>query len=220
MGPKKAIQIVLAEDHKIVRDGLRALINQEPDMQVAAEAEDGRAAVRLVRKLLPDVVVLDIVMPVLNGIEAARQIKAACPDVRIIALSMYSDTRFVTEMLKAGASAYLVKDCAFAELVDAVHAVVEARSYLSSQITGLVLDDYVRCQPQDGASAAEVLSPREREVLQLIAEGKGTREIADILCISVKTVETHRSNIMQKLKVRSVAELTKYAIREGLTSVD
>jgi DNA-binding NarL/FixJ family response regulator len=214
------IKILLADDHKIVRDGLRAMIEQQPDMEVVAEASEGRSAVRLAKELRPDVVIMDISMPDLNGIEAARQVASDAPRVKIVTLSMHSDSRFVKEVFQAGASGYLLKDCAFEELANAIHAVISGQIYLSPRITRAVLKDYLNKAPVADSSVFSVLTAREREVLQLMAEGKTTKEIAYCLELSVKTVEAHRQKIMVKSNIHSIAELTKYAIREGLTSVD
>lgn len=218
MGMK--VRILIADDHKIVRDGLRALLEKQAGMEVIAEAENGRKAVRLARELCPDIVIIDIGMPDLNGIDAARQIIAEVDQVKIIALSMHSDKRFVAQMFKAGASAYLLKDCAFEELAQAVDIVVAGQTYLSPEIAGPVMEDYVRHLTTTDSSGFSVLTAREREVLQLLAEGKATKEVAAQLHVSIKTIETHRQQIMNKLKVRSLADLTKYAIREGLTSLE
>jgi len=215
-----SIRILLADDHKITRQGLRALLDNQEDMEVVAEAEEGRAAVRLVREQLPDVVIMDVSMPDLNGMEAARRIVGRFPDVKIIALSMHSDSLFVTEMLKSGVSGYLLKDCAFEELARAIRAVVAGKAYLSPSISGIVVDDYVHRLSKADFSSSEPLTDREREVLQLIAEGESTKQIALKLHVSVKTVETHRRQIMNKLDIHTVAELTKYAIRKGLTSLE
>jgi two-component system, NarL family, response regulator NreC len=213
------MKVLLADDHKIVRDGLRTLLEKHADIMVAGEAEDGREALQLARKLSPDVVVMDIAMPDLNGIEATRQILSEYPGIKIVALSMHSDKRFVSEMLKAGASAYLLKDCAFEELITAIRTVMKGKIYLSPGIAGVVLEDYIRTDRSSGLSVFSQLSDREREVLQLMAEGKTTKEVAAHLNVSIKTVETHRTNIMTKLDIHSIAELTKYAIREGLTTL-
>ena len=213
------IRIVVADDHKIMREGLKALIDKQPDMEVAAEAQDGLTATRLARKLLPHVIIMDIGMPEMNGIDATREIVAENKDIKIIALSMHSDRRFVLEMLKAGASGYLLKDSAFEELVTAVHTVMTGQSYLSPRITDIVVKEYLHNLPRNESSAFTILTQREREVLQHLAEGKSTKQIASTLNLSVKTVETHRQQIMDKLQIRSVAELTKYAIREGITSL-
>jgi DNA-binding NarL/FixJ family response regulator len=213
------IRVLLADDHKIVRDGLRTLLEKQADIAVLGEAEDGREALQLAGKLSPDVVVMDIAMPELNGIEATRQILSEYPGIKIVALSMHSDKRFVSEMLKAGASAYLLKDCAFEELITAISTIMKGKIYLSPGIAGVVLADYIRNDRKSEPSVFSQLSDREREVLQLMAEGKSTKEVAAHLNVSIKTVETHRTNIMTKLDIHSIAELTKYAIREGLTSL-
>ena len=212
-----SIKVLLADDHQIIREGLRSLVNREPDMEVVAEADNGRMAVQLNEKRTPDVVIMDINMPDLNGMEATRQIVSTTPDVKIVALSMLSDQRFITGMIKAGASGYLLKDCAFKELSQAIRTVAEGKIYLSPAISGAIRE-FVSELPE-AASVTVELTAREREVIQLIAEGKSTKEIADILHVSVKTIETHRQNVMKKLRISSVAELTKYAIREGLTSI-
>jgi DNA-binding NarL/FixJ family response regulator len=214
------IKILLADDHKIVRDGLRALIERYPDMEVVAEAADGRTAVRLAKELAPNVAIMDISMPDMNGIEAARQIVAEAPRVKILTLSMHSDGRYVKQLFSAGSSGYLLKECAVDELVNAIHAVAGNQIYLSPRITHVVLTEYLSKQPMAEASVFSVLTAREREVLQLMAEGKTTKEIAYSLDLSVKTVEAHRQKIMEKSNIHSIAELTKYAIREGLTSVE
>jgi DNA-binding NarL/FixJ family response regulator len=214
-----AARIVLADDHQIMREGLRSLVNKESDMEVLAEAEDGRSAVKLARKLQPDVIVMDIAMPNLNGVESTRQVLKDVPKVKVVALSMHADKHYVARMLEAGASGYLLKDCAFEELVTAIRTVVADRIYLSPGIADVVVE-YMRQLPKVQAPTAVELTSREREVLQLMAEGKSTKEIAYELKVSVKTIETHRRNIMEKLEVYSVAELTKYAIREGITSLE
>lgn len=213
-------RILLADDHKITREGLRSLLDKQPDMEVVAEAEEGRTAVRLACKLLPNVVIMDVTMPDLNGVEATRRIVSESPDVKVIALSMHSDSLFVTEMLQSGASGYLLKDCAFEELARAIRTVVAGQTYLSPGISGVVVNDYLHCLSKVEFSDSDALTDREREVLQLLAEGKSTKQIALKLHISVKTVETHRRQIMNKLDIHTVAELTKYAIRKGLTSLE
>ena len=214
-----AIKVLIADDHQIVRQGLRTLLEKEPDLEVVAEAENGRSTVRLVRERHPEVVIMDVAMPDLNGIEATRQIISENPKVKVIALSMYADRRFVSNMLKAGASGYLLKDCASEELVRAIRVVLTHKTFLSPGVADIVVKDYVQTPMGPEASVFNVLSNREREVLQLMAEGKSTNQIAELLHVSVKTVETHRQQMMQKLKMHSVAELTKYAIREGLTTL-
>jgi DNA-binding NarL/FixJ family response regulator len=213
------IRIILADDHKIVLQGLKTLIEQEPDMEVVGEAEDGLRTVSMVRELIPHVVIMDIKMPDLNGIEATQQILSEVSEVKVIALSMYADRRFVANMLKAGACGYLLKDCAFEELAKAIRLVMSNKTYLSPGIAEIVVKDYATIVTGPSESVFSALTPREREVLRLIVEGKRTNQIAGLLNISVKTVETHRHQIIQKLGTRSVAELTKYAIREGLTNL-
>lgn len=211
-----SIRILLADDHKIMRDGLRSLLEKQSDMEVVAEAENGRTTVQLAQKLLPDVVIMDIAMPDLNGIEATRQIIATAPSVKVLALSMHSNRAFVTGMLSAGASGYLLKDSAFEELARAIRVIVMNQTYLGLGITEAVVKDYVRHLSATGPSVPH-LSPKEREVLQLLAEGMTTKQIASRLYVSVKTIETHRQKIMEKLDIHNIAGLTKYAIREGLT---
>jgi DNA-binding NarL/FixJ family response regulator len=214
------IRILLADDHKIIRDGLRAMIDKQEGMQVIADAENGRLAVQLTRDLVPNVVVMDVSMPDLNGVEATRQIRSSNPNTKVIALSMYSDRRFVMEMLKAGASGYLLKDCAFEELIQAIKTVSANHTYLSPGIADIVVEDAVHQSDPACGTVFDILTAREREVLQLLTEGKTTKQIAAECHVSVKTIETHRQHIMDKLGIHSVAELTKYAIREGLTSLD
>lgn len=215
-----SITILLADDHKIVRDGLRALLENQPDMKVIAEAENGRTAVQLARQKRPQVVIMDISMPDLNGIEATRQMIRELPDIKVIALSMHSDRRYILRMFRAGAVGFLLKDCAFEELVSAINTAIADQPYVSPSIAGVIIQDFVRSGSQISSSATDVLTAREREVLQLLAEGWATKEIASHLHLSVKTVETHRRRIMEKLGLHGIAELTKYAIREGLTSLD
>ncbi len=216
------ITVLLAEDHRIVREGLRTLIesSKQPAMEVVAEAEDGRTAVRLAQTLHPRVVLMDITLPGLNGIDATRQIVAKNKEMKVIALSMHADRHFVIEMFKAGAAGYLLKDCAFEELIHAVRAVISQRMYLSADLADTMIKEYVHHFPNSNFPVFSALSPREREVLQLLAEGKNTREIAENLQVSEKTAETFRRNIMKKLSIDNIAELTKYAIRVGLTSLD
>jgi DNA-binding NarL/FixJ family response regulator len=214
------IRIILADDHKIIREGLRSLLERQQDMKVIAEAQDGVTAVSLVQKLLPHVVIMDIGMPEMNGIDATTKITGEQKAVKVIALSMHSDRRFVMQMLKAGAAGYLLKDSAFEELVTAIHTVMQGQHYLSQKITDVVVQEYLQNLPRNEATVFTVLTSREREVLQLIAEGKSTKQIAAALNVSVKTIETHRQQIMEKLNMHSIAELTKYAVREGLTSLE
>jgi len=214
------IRVLLADDHQIIREGLRSLLTAQKDIEVVAEADNGRSALTFVEKIRPDIVLMDIAMPDINGIEATRQIKAANPDIRILALSMHSDQRFVGDMLRAGASGYLLKDCAGAELVQAIRTVYEGKVYLSPAIAGIVTEGFINPAGAMGVDARQVLTVRELEVVQLLAEGLSTKEVAFKLNVSIKTVETHRKNIFDKLNLSSIAELTKYAIREGLTSLE
>lgn len=217
MGTIMGIKILIADDHKIVREAIGALLNNELGMEVTGEAEDGRTAVQLARDLQPNVVIMDIEMPNLNGIEATRQIINELPGVKVIALTERSDRRSVLEMLKAGASGYVPKQCPFQELVCAIRNVVSNQTYLSPQVSGTVVEGYINGVSRHDDSVYSVLTPREREVLQLIAEGKSTKVTAKELYVSTKTIEWHRSQLMKKLGVQSVAELVKYAISEGLT---
>jgi DNA-binding NarL/FixJ family response regulator len=214
-----SIRIFLAEDHHIVRDGLRSILAGEPDLEVVGEAANGRSAVEETDRLLPEVVVMDVAMPELNGFEATRMIAARHPNIKVIALSAYADKQYVLGMLKAGAVGYVCKDSAGDELVNAIRAAYSGRNYLSPQVAGIIVDSCV----QGGFDDPLVRSPlgaRERQVVQLLAEGHSSKEIASHMHIAMRTVESHRRNIMRKLMLHSVAELTKYALREGLTSLE
>jgi two-component system response regulator NreC len=212
-----SIRTLLAEDHTLVRSGVRALLEASKEVSVVGEAEHGRKAVELTRELQPELVLMDIGMPELNGIEAARQIRASMPDTRVIMLSMYQDQQYVFESLKAGANGYVLKAAAFQELLSAIDAVMSGRSYISPALSDNIMTDYVRrAQGDQRDTELDKLSAREREVLQLIAEGKSSAEVAELLHISVRTVDTHRHNIMTKLEIHSIAGLTKFAIRHGL----
>jgi DNA-binding NarL/FixJ family response regulator len=216
-----SIRVLIADDHKIMLAGLRSLLEKQTDFEVVGEAENGRKAVLIAQEKKPDVVVMDVSMPDLNGMEATTQIIESLPETKVIALSMHSDKRFVMGMLRAGASGYLLKDCASQELANAIHQVAGGNKYLSPEITGVVIDDFLLGGASgEVATAASVLSAREREVLQLIAEGWSTKQIATHLYVSIKTIETHRRQIMKKLDIHTIADLTKYAIREGLTSIE
>lgn len=215
----RKIRIMLADDHKLMRSGLRVLLEQQADLSVVGEASDGREAVVLAEALKPDVLVMDIGMPNLNGIEAAAQIAGAHPKTAIVMLSMHSDESYVLRALKAGARGYLLKDSAEADLLRAVHAVAEGKSFFSPAVSKVLLDDYVRKLKRSGTEDPyDLLTPREREVLQLVAEGKSNKDVAQLLNLSVYTVETHRSNIMEKLNLRGVPELILYAVRKGIIS--
>jgi DNA-binding NarL/FixJ family response regulator len=215
----KSIRVLLADDHKLIRAGLRLVVDQQPDLSVVGEADDGRQAVELAKLLKPDVVVMDIGMPNLNGIEAARQIRGIDPDAAVVMLSMHSDEGYVLRALGAGARAYLLKDSATTDLVQAIRAVVEGKSFFSPAVSKVLLQDYMRKLQRSGAEDSyDLLSPREREVLQLVAEGKSNKEVASLLNLSVYTVETHRAKIMQKLNLKGVPELILYAVRKGIIS--
>ncbi|MFO7870611.1 MAG: response regulator transcription factor [Kiritimatiellia bacterium] len=214
-------RLILADDHGMMREGLKTLIEKENGMEVVGEADNGKDTVKLAGKAGPHVVVMDVAMPDLNGIEATRQIIAFNPATKVVALSGHANKEFVREMLTAGASAYVLKKRAYEDLITAIREVMKGKKYLSPDIARGVVDDYIELSSSISDNPAFiVLTNREREVLQQIAEGKSTKEMADDLNVSVKTVETHRRNIMEKLNLHSVAELTKYAIREGVTSLD
>jgi DNA-binding NarL/FixJ family response regulator len=210
-----SIRIILADDHEILRHGLSRSFQQNEDIEVIGQAKDGHSTVELVRELSPNIVVMDIGMPDLNGVEATRQIVKESPRVKVIGLSMHSSNKYVREMFKAGASGYLLKDCPFEELVEAIKTVAGGNAYVSPSIGDTVIKDFI--YKWDEESAFSILSQREREVLQLLAEGKTTKQIAGHLHISPKTVEAHRLRIMNKLNIDNIAQLTKYAIQEGLT---
>jgi DNA-binding NarL/FixJ family response regulator len=211
------IRILLADDHTVVRKGLRLLLEGQPEFQVVAEAADGREAVAQAEQHRPDVAVLDIAMPVLNGIEAARQISAKLPQTATVFLSMHSDEGYVLRALKAGARAYLLKDSAEHDLINAVKAVSEGKAFFSPAISKMLVEDYMRqMQDRQVEDSFDLLTTREREILQLLAEGKNNKEVATTLNLSLHTVETHRGNIFQKLNLHSGAELILYAIRKGV----
>jgi DNA-binding NarL/FixJ family response regulator len=210
------LRILLADDHTVVRQGLRKVLEERPEWQVVAEAGDGREAVRLAEQLKPDVAVIDVAMPLLNGIETTRQITKRVPRVRILVLSMHSDDAYVTQMLNAGATGYLLKDSADVDLVQAVAAVAQGKAFFSPPIERLMQNDYTRLRGEGTLDRYESLSEREREIFQLIAEGKANKEIAGLLFISPSTVETHRAHIMEKLDLHSAAEIVLYAVRRGV----
>jgi two-component system response regulator NreC len=214
------VRILLADDHQIMREGLKALLEKHSSMEVIAEAENGIETLEIARREKPDVIIMDIAMPDINGIEATRQLKSEMKDIKIVALSMHSDRRFVTEILKAGASAYVLKQSAFKDLEKAIKTVMVNRTFLSADILETVVNDYVSQLTKSEYEAYKRLSDRERQVLQLIAEGNSTKEIAYKLHVSVKTIESHRQNIMTKLGIHNLAGLTKFAVREGLTSLE
>lgn len=215
----RKIRVLLADDHQLMRRGVRLILEREPDVIVVGEAGDGREAVALAKSLKPDVVVMDIGMPNLNGIEAAHQMTQERPELAVVILSMHSDESYVLRALKGGARGYLLKDSAEADLIKAVHVVAGGKSFFSPAVSKVLLDDYVRKLKRSGTDDAyDLLTPREREVLQLIAEGKSNKDIANLLNLSVYTVESHRSNLMEKLNLRGLPELILYAVRKGIIS--
>ncbi|MCG8413162.1 MAG: response regulator transcription factor [Pseudomonadales bacterium] len=214
------MQVILADDHRIVREGLIAMLSADPGIEVVGECGNGRDTIALARKLQPDLIVMDVSMPDLNGIDATRRIVEMGSNIKVVALSSHSDEQFVKGMLQAGASGYLLKECAGKELVLAIRTVKRGRVYVSPEVAGVIVNDYVSILSGDVKPQSPALSSREREVLQLIAEGQSTSQIGEQLHLSVKTVESHRKRIMDKLEIRNVAGLTKYAIREGITSLD
>jgi len=213
------IRVLLADDHTLIRAGLRMVVVSQPDFTVVGEASDGREAVALAEQLKPDVVVMDIGMPSLNGIEACRQIHDSLPGSQVIMLSMHSDEGYVLRALKAGAKGYMLKDSAEADLASAIRAVTAGKSFFSPAVSKILLEDYMRKLKRTGAEDSfDLLSPREREVLQLVAEGKSSKEVANLLSLSVYTVETHRAKVMQKLNLHNIPELILYAVRKGVIS--
>ncbi|WP_078119082.1 response regulator [Thiosocius teredinicola] len=212
-------RVLIVDDHKILREGLRSLLDDAAEFEVIGEADNGRDALKLAKKLTPDIVLMDVAMSELNGIEATRQLVAMMPGIKVLGLSMHSDSRYVKRMLEAGASGYLLKENAFDELITALRAVGSNRVYVSPEASGSLLSDIAQGQAVDENSDSP-LTAREKEILQLIAEGNSTQVVAERLFISTKTVETHRKKIMDKLDLHSIAELTKYAIRQGITPLD
>jgi len=213
----RKIRILLADDHTLIRQGLRLLVEQQPDLVVAAEAEDGRQAVAQAAAAKPDVAVLDIGMPNLNGIEASKQIVEGESGAAVVILSMHADESYILRALKAGARGYLLKDSAESDLVRAIRAVAEGKSFFSPTVSKVLLEDYVKkLQRTGGEDSYDLLTPREREILQLVAEGKSNKDVANLLNLSVYTVETHRANLMEKLNLKSVPELILYAVRKGI----
>ncbi len=214
------IRILLADDHQLFREGLRHIVEGDLGMAIVGQAESGRATLELARSTRPDIIIMDISMPDLNGIEATRRVLQDLPGIRVIALSMHSDKRYVSEMLAAGALGYLLKHSAVDELERAIRTVLDDKIYVTPEIAGVVVQEYLHHLTRAQSREASPLTAKEREVLQLLAEGKTTKEIASLLHVSIPTIDTHRQHIMEKLNLHSVAELTKYAIREGLTSLE
>jgi DNA-binding NarL/FixJ family response regulator len=216
----KKIRVLLAEDHTIVRQGISALLRSEPDIEVAGEASDGLEAIELAKKLIPDVVLMDIAMRNLNGLEATRKIKKLFPHTKVLVLTMYDNEEWIFQILKAGASGYLIKDSAMTDLTSAIRAIHQGDSYLSPSVSRKVIDEYIRkAEMGEKSNLEDLLSGREREILQLIAEGHSVPQIASLLCISKKTVEAHKTHIMEKLNIHDKVGLIKYAIRTGLTKL-
>ena len=213
------IRILLADDHTLVRSGIRSLLEDEPGLSVIGEAEDGRSAVTMACQLKPDVVVMDIAMPLLNGLEATRQIKTQCPGMKVLILSMHDNEEYIRQVLEAGAMGYILKDAAARELINAIRSVYRGEAVLSPAVTRLVIEDYLRWGGSRPQEETDGLSPREREVLQLIAEGYTNKQIAEILSISIKTVQAHRNNLMQKLDLHDRGELIKYAIQKKIIEI-
>lgn len=210
------IKVLLADDHKILREGLKNVIEQKTNLRVVGEATNGREAVKLCNELTPDVVIMDVAMEGLNGVEATRQIVQNNNKIKVVALSMHSNKRFILGMFKAGAFGYLLKDCDASELITAINTVAQNKKYLTQGVSGVILDELMTGVHEENTE----LTTREKEILQLIAEGKSSKEIGELLFLSSKTVDAHRKNIMDKLNIRTIPELTKYAIRLGLTSLD
>jgi len=216
----KKIRVLIAEDHTIVRQGLSALLRATPEMEVVGEASDGLEAVDMAKRLIPDVVLMDIAMRNLNGIEATRKIKKLFPQIKVLVLTVYDNEESIFQVLKAGASGYLIKDSAMTELISAIKAIRQGDSYLSPSISKKVIEDYIfRAEQGEKKGYDDLISDREREILQLIAEGHSIPEIASLLCISKKTVEAHKNHMMEKLNIHDKVGLVKYAIRIGLTKL-
>jgi DNA-binding NarL/FixJ family response regulator len=209
------LKILLADDHAVVRDGLKVLINAEPDMEVIGEAKDGRVAVQKIIELRPDVAIIDISMPELNGIQATERIKQECPEVKVLALTVHEEKGYLDQLLRIGASGYILKLAAADELIEAIRSVAEGKTYVDREMASRITTDYLRKQSASGAPGAKELTDREEQVLRLVAQGHSNKEIANQLNISVKTVETHKANFMEKLEFKSRTEVVRYAIQRG-----
>lgn len=213
-----AVQVLIVDDHEIMREGMTALLRKYSQFEVVGQATDGRQALEMASQLKPDVIIMDVGMPNLNGVDATKKLISTYPDLKIMALSAHSDGAIVAKMIKAGASGYMLKESAFDELIEGLNTLLDGRTFLCNKISKVVFSDYVGMVTNPMAKSGDGLSSREREVLQLVAEGHTTKEIAEVLKLSTKTIDSHREHIMQKLGIRNIAGLTKYAIREGLTS--
>ena len=213
-----AVQVLIVDDHEIMREGMSALLRKYSQFEVVGQATDGRQALEMASQLKPDVIIMDVGMPNLNGVDATKKLISMYPDLKIMALSAHSDGSIVAKMIKAGASGYMLKESAFDELIEGLNTLLDGRTFLCNKISKVVFSDYVGMVTNRQAKAGDGLSSREREVLQLVAEGHTTKEIAEVLKLSTKTIDSHREHIMEKLGIRNIAGLTKYAIREGLTS--
>lgn len=213
------IKLILADDHKLMREGIKSLLEKHADLQIVGEAENGLDIIKLANEAVPDIIIMDISMPNLNGIEASRQIRAEHPEIKIIILTMHTDRRFIAEVIKAGCMGYLIKDCAFDELVNAIHSVMNGKMYISNSLSGIMVKEYIDKIYFEEVNMLARLTEKERIVLRLIAEGKNVKEAAIELGVSTKTVETHRNNILKKLDLSSVTELVKFAIKEGIINL-
>jgi DNA-binding NarL/FixJ family response regulator len=213
------IRIIIADDHRLFREGLVNLLSESKDIEIVAQAENGKEAILKAKELIPDIVIMDIGMPVLNGVEATGKLLKEMPEMKVIALSMHSDKQYIKGMLEAGASGYLFKNCAYHELIEAITTVFAGKKYLSDQITEIVLQDYLGKEKPALPIDIE-LTEREAEILKLIAEGKQTREIADQLFVSVKTIGTHKQHLLDKLNLKTTADLVKYALKKGIISLE
>jgi DNA-binding NarL/FixJ family response regulator len=213
-----AVKVLIVDDHEIMREGMSALLRKYSQFEVVGQATDGRQALEMASQLKPDVIIMDVGMPNLNGVDATKKLISMYPDLKIMALSAHSDGAIVAKMIKAGASGYMLKESAFDELIEGLNTLLDGKTFLCNKISKVVFSDYVGMVTNPKAKSGDGLSSREREVLQLVAEGNTTKEIAEVLKLSTKTIDSHREHIMEKLGIRNIAGLTKYAIREGLTS--